>query len=203
MKNLTVLFALLSSSIGGYCQPQLSGQVKDKYFDNPIKAAKVSVIGRKVESRTDSLGLFTIQASAQDSLLIECPGYVSSKVAATNTAHLLIKLEGTFPIFTVVDEQTSFPGGLSKFYEYLNSNLRRPKWNNHGKMWVLFVVDTTGLMMQSETKATKEMNKNLPANVYKNYHDEIIRLINASPAWISARQSGKKVRQRMVFPVPF
>jgi|LakMenEpi03Aug12_release.lakeMendotaPanAssembly.Ray.scaffolds.fasta_scaffold725124_2 hypothetical protein len=200
--KLLIIIVLIANS--GYSQIQVSGQVIDLFNRKPIKGAKVIVVDSRFESKTDSLGQFSLPANVSDSLIVEHTGYYSKKVQITRADNLVVQLEDSFPIFLIVDEPAQFPGGLTKFYGYVKANLKHPtKKQKHGRIMVRFAIDTTGLIMPDETKVLKAYNENLAEGIHETYDPEIIRLVNASPAWITARQRGKKVRQEMRLPISF
>ena len=110
----------------------------------------------------------------------------------------------SLPIFVIVDQPTEFPGGQSKFKEYVANNLRHPtKKEKHGKIYVMFVIDTTGQVLTSKTKILRPKNETLSEEIHKLYDTEIIRVVNESPAWIPAQQRGKRVRQQWTLPISF
>jgi hypothetical protein len=200
--KLLILITLITNSVHG--QVQLAGQVNDLFTGRPIKGAKVTVINKMIETTTDSVGQFSISTNISDSLIVECIGYYTQKLQVNKADNLIIKLENSFPIYLIVDEPTQFPGGLPKFYDYVKSNFKHPtKKQKHGKIFVEFVVDTSGLIMPNETKVLKAVNETLAKEIHETYDPEIIRVVNESPTWITARQRGKKVRQKMVLPISF
>jgi hypothetical protein len=114
------------------------------------------------------------------------------------------QLDESSLIYVIVDEPTTFPGGLTKFNEYVSSKLQRPaKKKKHGKIFIKFAIDTTGFVMETETKVIRAENETLSDEIHQLYDPQIIRVVNSSPAWIPARQRGKKVRQQMVLPISF
>ena len=204
MKKLKLFIVTVLIANSGYCQSQLLGQAIDIITAKPIKGAHVTVIGKSIEATTDALGQFYLILNMSDSILIECNGYYSKKIQISNLDKLLVKLENSFPIYVFVDEPAEFPGGMPKFYEYVNSNFKYPsKKQKHGKIFVRIAIDTTGFIMPNETKIMKANNENLPSGIHDTYDPEVIRVVNSSPAWTSARQRGKKVRLEMILPIIF
>lgn len=112
--------------------------------------------------------------------------------------------DDALPIFAIVEQKTEFPGGQTKFNEYVVSNLQHPtKKRKHGRIYVFLVIDTTGLVMPSKTKILRPNNETLSEEIHKLNDNEIIRVVNESPAWIPARQRGKKVRQQWTSMISF
>ncbi len=107
-------------------------------------------------------------------------------------------------IYVIVDEPITFPGGLTKFNEYVSSNLQHPtKKKKQIKIFVNFAIDTTGLVMANETKIIRAKNETLSEEIHQIYDSQIIRIVNSSPSWTPARQRGKKVRQQWTLPITF
>jgi len=100
-------------------------------------------------------------------------------------------------IFTVVEQQADFPGGMSELYKFLNKNIRFPssarRMGVNGKAFVQFVVDREGKISDIE------VIKSLSPDCDK----EAIRLVSIMPAWKPARQNGRNVRSKFVLPLTF
>lgn len=189
----------------GFTQQQIKGQVVDLFTRKPLNEVTVKVLsGHQIIAKTDSLGNFQISANGTDSLIFDLRGYSINKVAINSSKNLNITLENLLPIYTIVEEPTYFPGGIAKFHSYATSNINHPtKKKKHGKIFVIFVIDTSGLVMPTKTYIKKAINENLADEIHETYDNEIIRIVNESPAWIPARQRGKKVRQQVVLPISF
>jgi protein TonB len=92
-------------------------------------------------------------------------------------------------VFTVAQEPSSFPGGLSEWVKYLEHNLNRDKpvlkGAPPGKYTVnlSFIVDKDG-----DIKDVEALNN--PGYFTK---DEAIRVMLSSPRWIPAKQNGQIV----------
>jgi len=104
---------------------------------------------------------------------------------------------GPQAIFTAVEHEPEFPGGIEKLYRYLGKNLRYPaaaKENNvQGKVFVTFVVEKDGSL--TGIKVSKSLSPETDA--------EAIRLIQASPKWNAGIQNGRAVRVQYTLPVAF
>jgi len=100
-------------------------------------------------------------------------------------------------IFTVVDQMPEFPGGMTAFNEYVQSNLHYPekalKEKISGRVVVQFIVNTDGRV------SDVNILKGLGAGCDK----EAKRLVEDSPAWESGSQKGHPVNVRLVLPINF
>ncbi|GAB3918041.1 energy transducer TonB [Mucilaginibacter boryungensis] len=100
-------------------------------------------------------------------------------------------------IFTAVEEQASFPGGLGKFGDYLGKNIRYPavaRENNvQGKVFLTFVVERDGSL--TDIKVLRGIGSGCD--------EEAIRVIKASPKWKPGMQNGRAVRSQFTVPISF
>jgi len=103
----------------------------------------------------------------------------------------------TSQIYTKVDMQPQFPGGLEAFGLFLGKNIRYPaedaKNKTQGKVIVKFVVEQNGsisniTVMSSPTKAMA---------------DEATRVLGLSPLWHPGYQNGHTVRVWYAIPINF
>jgi TonB family protein len=102
------------------------------------------------------------------------------------------------PIFTAVEHQAEFPGGMSAFAKYLQDNLKYPesaqRANIQGKVYVQFIVNADGSARDFEVLKSTE-NESLD--------NEALRVLKSIPKWVAGKQSGKNVRSRFTIPINF
>jgi TonB family protein len=100
-------------------------------------------------------------------------------------------------IFTVVEEQPEYPGGMAKLGEYLSQNLKYPqaamKANAEGTVFVNFILTKEGDI--TDVKILKGIGFGAD--------EEAIRVMNQMPRWNPARQDGKAVNVRYNLPIRF
>lgn len=118
----------------------------------------------------------------------------------TNTVEIKQELpeeEDEQPIFTVVEQQASFPGGPTKLYEYLAKNIKYPQQaretGTQGKVYLTFVVERDGSI--TDIKILRDIGSGCG--------EEAIRVVKSMPKWQPAKQRGKVVRQQFNLPVNF
>jgi protein TonB len=104
-------------------------------------------------------------------------------------------------LFTKVDEEAKFPGGLEGWRNFLERNLRAeaPIKDNAKKgiypVTVQFIVDQKGLV--SNVKAIQGPEE-CPTCI-----EEAVRVIRKGPRWIPAKQNGKPVRYQAIQKISF
>ena len=100
-------------------------------------------------------------------------------------------------IFTVVENDPEFPGGMEALYKYLGENIKYPsiaKENNiTGKVYVTFVVEKDGSIA----------NPRILRDIGGGCGQEAIRVIKSMPKWKAGKQRGKPVRVQFNLPVSF
>ncbi|GAA4334180.1 energy transducer TonB [Mucilaginibacter gynuensis] len=100
-------------------------------------------------------------------------------------------------IFTAVEQQPEFPGGIQKFYDYLGKTINYPavdRENNvQGKVIVTFVVEKDGSL--TDVKALRGPSATL--------QEEAVRRVKASPKWKPGIQNARPVRVQFTMPVNF
>jgi periplasmic protein TonB len=100
-------------------------------------------------------------------------------------------------VFTVVEQQPEFSGGMAALGQYLSKNLRYPaaaqRANVSGRVFVSFVVNTDGSIQ--DVSVLKGLGFGTD--------EEAIRVIKAMPKWRPGKQSGRPVRVKYNLPINF
>jgi len=100
-------------------------------------------------------------------------------------------------IFTAVEQEPGFKGGIEKFYSYLQKNIRYPavaKENNvQGKVFLSFVVEKDGSL--TDIKVVRSLGSGCD--------DEAVRVLKGSPRWNPGIQNGRPVRVQYTMPISF
>ena len=135
-------------------------------------------------------GLLTLCTQPDRDLVQSEAGQASARTAAKP-----VKVEGE--IFTVVEGQPEYPGGMAKLGEYLSQNLKYPqaamKANAEGTVFVNFILTKEGDI--TDVKILKGIGFGAD--------EEAIRVMNQMPRWNPARQDGKAVNVRYNLPIRF
>jgi len=100
-------------------------------------------------------------------------------------------------IFTVVEQQPEFPGGMSALGQFLGKNIRYPaaasRANVSGRVFVSFVVNTDGSIQ--DVQVLKGLGFGTD--------EEAVRVVKAMPKWRPGKQSGQPVRVKYNLPINF
>src|ERR1700743_1246850 len=100
-------------------------------------------------------------------------------------------------IFTAVEQEPTFAGGIEKFYAFLRNNIHYPavaKENNvQGKVFVSFVVEKDGSL--TDIKVVRSLGSGTD--------EEAVRVLKNSPKWKPGIQNGRPVRVYYTVPISF
>ena len=188
----------------------------------PIVGAAVVIKNTTSGSITDLDGEFALEAPTDATLRISMPGFQPKEIAVKDVKDgMKIRLEidpngmkaddaqsqlsvgkanddvVEGQIFTVVEEQPSFPGGPSELFKYVMNEVKYPKIAQdngiQGRVVTSFVVDKEGNIKQ--VKVERGVDPALDA--------EALRVVKAMPKWIPGKQKGEVVAVRYILPVQF
>ena len=103
------------------------------------------------------------------------------------------QLKDSIYSFSSVQIKPSFPGGITFFNQFVADNFELPNSPEFkgGKMFVDFVIDTTGII--SDVRVLRDLGFGTA--------DEAKRLFPTSDKWISGKQDGLKVKVRYTMPL--
>lgn len=100
-------------------------------------------------------------------------------------------------IFSVVENDPEFPGGMEALYKYLAQNIKYPQLardnNITGRVYVTFVVERDGSI--TGCKVLRDIGGGCGA--------EAVRVVKSMPKWTPGKQRGKAVRVQFNLPVNF
>ncbi len=122
---------------------------------------------------------------------------ISETTAATQQAQVQKPVNVEGEVFTVVEQQPEFKGGMAALGQYLQSNLKYPaaarKANVQGRVFVRFIVTKTGEITNVE----------ILKGIGFGADEEAIRVVQNMPRWKPAMQSGKLVNVQFNLPINF
>jgi len=114
-----------------------------------------------------------------------------------NSKQVIQEKHEELPIFTVVEVQPEFKGGMSEFYNYLKNNIQYPQMAREmgisGTVYVEFVVEIDGSIT----------NVKIKRGIGGGCDEEALRVIKSMPKWTPGQQQGKNVRVSFIVPVKF
>ncbi|HAH59299.1 MAG TPA: energy transducer TonB [Bacteroidales bacterium] len=100
-------------------------------------------------------------------------------------------------IFTVVEDQPSFPGGDEARIRFLQENIKYPQMAREsgiqGTVYVTFVVEKNGAV--TDVRVLRGIGGGCD--------EEAVRVIKAMPRWNPGKQRGKPVRVQFNMPIKF
>lgn len=100
-------------------------------------------------------------------------------------------------IFTAIDIEPQYPGGVPEFYKFIVNNLKYPEvaalTGLNGKVFISFIIEKDGTV--SNVKPIKCLGAGCES--------EAIRVVSISPAWKPGTQNGRNVRVAYTMPITF
>lgn len=118
-----------------------------------------------------------------------------SVLAQGNIKDLLYKPDTT--VYTIVEKQPEFPGGLQSLSEYMQTNVQYPdqaaKAKIKGKVYTTFIVEPDGRLTDMR----------IMQGLGYGCDEEAIRVVKAMPSWKPGSQSGRPLRTKYTLPIAF
>ena len=100
-------------------------------------------------------------------------------------------------VFTTVEQEPSFPGGINSFSKFLVANIKYPSQarakNVEGKVFISFIVEENGSL--SDIKIVRDIGYGCGK--------EALRVMKLSPKWKPGIQNGHKVRVQYTIPISY
>ena len=193
LKYLYVL-PVTAIAVTAFARPEVSETVKE------ISAVKVNDLATIVETKvSESVGrLLPGQSVSKDFLRQKGKAAMqqADELGVTGNAPK-DSLKDEEPIFEVVEQMPSFPGGIEAVMQYIAKNIRYPaeaqKGKVQGRVVVSFIVGKTGDIRK--VHVLRSVDPALDA--------EAVRVIGSMPKWTPGMQRGKAVAVRYTMPVMF
>lgn len=102
-------------------------------------------------------------------------------------------------IYTVVEQNPEFPGGMDALLQWLGTHVEYPEEARsqglEGKVYVTFVVERDGSISNVRVISPKETLAPL--------NEEAVRVVKSMPRWKPGKQRGKRVRVQFNLPIQF
>ena len=152
----------------------------------PAVAEVLTVVDDDVE-----LADVEIASSEDDASAAQAETYVAPVVEEEEEE------ESAQQIFTVVEKQPEFPGGMSELMKFLAKSIKYPviaqENGIQGRVVCSFVVNRDGSIVDIQVMR----------GVDPSLDKEAVRVIGTMPKWKPGEQRGKPVRVRFILPVQF
>lgn len=163
--------------------PPKVDQVK---FVKPVVAKAEEVVEEIAvvkDLKDKNIGKETIKGDPDAELTVEPVGTgVAAVVEEDNTVYNTAGIE----------VKPDFPGGMEKFYAFVQKNYQTPEEEGlKGKVYVSFVVEKDGSL--TDIKVLRDIGYGTGK--------EAIRVLNKCPRWTPGEQNGKKVRCTYSLPI--
>ncbi len=150
--------------------PEVTTEIK--VVDNDAKIENELVVNAEVDENTTNIEIAPVQIEEEEEAVEE-------------------------EIFTVVENDPEFPGGMEALYKYLAQNIKYPQLarenNITGKVYITFVVERDGSIA----------NPKVLRDIGGGCGQEAIRVVKSMPKWTPGKQRGKSVRVQFNLPVNF
>ncbi len=108
-------------------------------------------------------------------------------------------------IFTLVEHEPEFPGGIEKFYAYLAKNLQyknfAPTKNITTKIFISFIVEKNGNLSNVKVSSNGFGPKLSEEDASSPFYKDVIGMLKMCPKWKPAIQNGYVVRCRYNVPI--
>lgn len=100
-------------------------------------------------------------------------------------------------VYSVVEQDPEFPGGMEAMYKYLAENIKYPEQAKadgiQGRVFVRFVIEADGSVT----------NAQVLRGIGGGCDEEALRVVEAMPKWTPGKQQGKPVRVQFNLPIIF
>ncbi len=166
--------------------PPPKPKVDVQKFVKPVIAKAEEVVEEIVvakDLKDKNIGSETIKGDPDAPLSVEPAGTgVAAVVEEDNTVYNSAGLE----------VKPDFPGGIGKFYSFVQKNYQMPDEEGlKGKVYVTFVVEKDGTL--TDIKVVRDIGYGTGK--------EAIRVLKATPRWNPGEQNGKPVRCTFSLPI--
>ncbi|TAE33528.1 MAG: M56 family peptidase [Cytophagales bacterium] len=191
--------------------------------NKPLPGATIVVMGGTKGTTTDANGRFIISVEPGIRLAVSHVGFETMQVVANGGAEMQVKMAvepkmlsdlhvvgySTRPIakadtanekevFTSIEQQPEFPGGMDALRQYLSRTIRYPRdaqrANVAGRVYVQFEVSQTGDIRNIRLQK---------GYIGFGLDEEAIRVVSQMPRWNPGRQNGLPVDVTYILPIEF
>lgn len=109
----------------------------------------------------------------------------------------VVVVNDSLAVFTAVEQEPTFPGGMQKFSDYIKANLKYPdearRNSVQGRVFLTCIIEKDGSV--SNVKVVRGIGNGCD--------EEAWRLLKNSPKWSPGMQNGRTVRAYYTIPISF
>lgn len=164
--------------------------VKDETPMTPERKAKIEDFKKKREALIKKRQAEKAAGTTTGDLTIVTNGVVSVEPYEGKP---VVVDKNTLYMPSTVEVEPTYPGGIIKFYEYLNSNLIVSEEDRKitKKIFVSFIIDSDGSL--TDIKILRGINEAIDK--------EVLRVLKSSPEWIPGKLKGENVKVSYSLPI--
>ena len=170
------------------------GHITNKF--NSINIKKRIVMMNKQKSRFGAWKALAVLPVAVALLMVGCkPATTQEPEAVEPQQQEAVATADS--VYSVVEQDPEFPGGIEALYKYLAENIKYPEQAKaegvQGRVFVRFVIEADGSIT----------NAQVLRSIGGGCDEEALRVVNAMPKWKPGMQDGKPVRVQYNLPIIF
>ena len=167
------------------------------FFNQKLLKQRIMMI-QKDKSQKSALLKYLLALPLFIMMLALSSSTIAKNEAMTASEKAMVSLQQKDDkVFTAVEHAPDFPGGVDKFYKFLQQNIKYPADARNkkieGKVYVTFIVEKDGSL--SHLKVIRDPGAGCGA--------EAARVMKLSPKWNAGVQNGHKVRVQYTLPINF
>lgn len=184
----------------GFCSDLKKGTIADDFEAQKLYLEKctycVTIENLSDSSKSKNLNIKYVQIFHSKCTSDSTISYIYEKSA--NQLYSADRAEtDTSPVFTIVEEMPSYPGGENAKNRFLAENINYPEIARNyfiqGTSYVQFIINRNGSV--SDVLILRGIGGGCD--------EEAIRVVKMMPKWIPGKQNGKTVRVKFIMPIYF
>jgi TonB family protein len=169
----------------------------NSFFNQNLLKQRIMMI-QKNKSRKSALLKYLLAVPLLALMLtLASATIVKNEIVTASEKSILPPQQKDIKVFTQVENVPNYPGGVNKFYKFLQQNIKYPAEARNkkieGKVFVSFIVEKDGSL--STFKVLRDPGAGCGA--------EALRVMKLSPKWNPGIQNRHKVRVQYTMPISF
>jgi TonB family protein len=169
----------------------------NSFFNQKLLKQRIMMIQKNKSQKSALLKYLLAVPLFASMLTLSSVTIAKNEVVTLSEKAILIPQQKDNKVFTEVEHVPNYPGGVNKFYKFLQQNIKYPAEAKskkiQGKVFVSFIVEKDGSL--SNLKVIRDPGAGCGA--------EALRVMKLSPKWNPGIQMGHKVRVQYTLPISF